>query len=164
MVEYLRIPCPNCQHVLRVRKQYIGIEVTCTRCDHSFVVQEPTDDVATSPNDAEAASRAAYEKQITELKSDLDRVREDFARLASENSHAAEQLQKLTERYSEREAKLSELERSLNDSQDVIRQSESLIRLESIDIPDSIDLPQDPELPQLAQDIRRLTAERNQLL
>jgi chromosome segregation ATPase len=118
MVDYLRIPCPNCKHLLRVRKQYIGIEVTCTRCSHDFVVQDPGDSASTSDSEA-----AAAESREAELKGNLELVRNDFARVVAENARAADQLQQLNERYAEREARLFDLERSLNASQEAMRQS-----------------------------------------
>src|SRR5262245_7200523 len=104
MVAYLHIPCPKCKHVLRVRRQYIGIEVTCLRCDESFVVRE-ADDQAASKESASLPPAASDidQKEMASLKAELNRVREDFARVVSDNTHVAAQLQELNERYASRE-------------------------------------------------------------
>ena len=83
MVEYLQLSCPNCQRELRVRRQYVGLQVACSHCGRSFAVELP-DDARGAATDAESpsyqtaseADRAALERQITELASELEKLRE----------------------------------------------------------------------------------------
>jgi chromosome segregation ATPase len=168
MVEYLHIPCPSCRQVLRVRKQYVGIEVTCTRCGQSFLVEAPQDQPAEgATRTTSELSHEACERQIAELKAEIGRVSERFAKVVEENSRAAEQLHRLNEQYSKSESRVLDLERSLAESQEVIRTSESLIKLDSLDalLTENRQESTDPEtgLSLLPQDIRKLRADRERL-
>lgn len=39
MSERIVMPCPHCDRALRVRREYLGRLVVCTRCERSFVVR-----------------------------------------------------------------------------------------------------------------------------
>lgn len=99
MVEYLQITCPSCQHSLRVRKQYAGLQVACSRCGHRFVVNQPVEPrEPTAPPQSQSlqvtpeVDREAYEKQIAALTDELEKVRVELQKSKAEQSNTAEQL------------------------------------------------------------------------
>src|SRR5437773_1867534 len=40
VTQYYAVPCPHCQHELRVRAEYAGKRITCRHCTQSFVAPE----------------------------------------------------------------------------------------------------------------------------
>jgi DNA repair exonuclease SbcCD ATPase subunit len=91
MADYLHIPCPNCKHTLRVRRQYIGIEVTCQRCNRSFIVEAPPEDNV-AEREASAANHEEYEKRIAGLQAELDELRKGQAQFIAAHESMIEQL------------------------------------------------------------------------
>lgn len=49
MIKYLRICCPNCRRRLKVRLEYIKLQVVCNHCHEPFVAEPVDEDPADSP-------------------------------------------------------------------------------------------------------------------
>jgi chromosome segregation ATPase len=84
VIEYINLPCPKCQRVLRVRPEYVGKRLTCKQCDNTFRLQaedlEKAQAATSGPPsptpgpDLEAASQrlAVLEAEIQHLRGELE--------------------------------------------------------------------------------------------
>ena len=39
VIQYIELPCPNCQKGLRIRSAYIRKKVACKECNHAFFIK-----------------------------------------------------------------------------------------------------------------------------
>src|SRR4051812_15572559 len=49
MSSYSRFPCPQCQHPLKIREEYLGRRVSCKHCSHTFIARAPEETVPAPP-------------------------------------------------------------------------------------------------------------------
>jgi chromosome segregation ATPase len=77
MPEYTRIPCPNCGHALKVRREYLGRSVECKKCAHVFVLRETGEQpgAAETPGSAHAELLARWEMERASLAGEVERWR-----------------------------------------------------------------------------------------
>ena len=45
--ERVKVECPGCRRTLKIRPQYLGLSVTCNRCEHRFIAVPGSEDGAT---------------------------------------------------------------------------------------------------------------------
>ena len=60
--ERVVVSCPSCAASLNVRRAYIGLQVTCKRCEKPFVVSEPGREPAPAIERGSAALQAELEQ------------------------------------------------------------------------------------------------------
>jgi ribosomal protein S27E len=73
MIPYVEFPCPNCEHRLRVKYEYLGGKLRCKYCGHEFVSPSADEDVpwtSSGQRETEADGQAA-QRRIAVLETEL---------------------------------------------------------------------------------------------
>jgi chromosome segregation ATPase len=97
MADYYRLPCPNCGQKLRIRDQYVGLNVACKHCGRGFLFDPKQHGVEpdggssapappTPTSDGETIER--LEREVVGLREELHAALSAAARAAEERSAA----------------------------------------------------------------------------
>ena len=86
MIQYIaEFPCPNCQHRLRVKRDYLGQKLRCKYCAHEFPTVPGNEILAASlePQPQESESPMALQHMAT-LEKELLSARDQLASRTAE--------------------------------------------------------------------------------
>lgn len=132
MPNYLHIPCPNCHHVLRIREQYVGIEVTCMRCNHSFLVQAPSESANDTPTAITApVDHSECERRLADVTAELNQIRQQLDEAVAESQNRAETIQRLNDECAVQAAKTLEHENLLEQTRQ--ERETALVRIHELE-------------------------------
>jgi chromosome segregation ATPase len=92
MTPYIQFPCPNCQHKLRVKSEYLGRNLRCKYCAHEFPSPEPSNGIveASPGHQATEADTQAAQQRIASLEAELRSVRDELSLQTAEYTAAAQ--------------------------------------------------------------------------
>jgi chromosome segregation ATPase len=96
MIQYLvSLACPNCQHKLRIKHEYLGRMLRCKYCAHEFQSPTPSNGApqeSSGRHDTEGGKQASQQR-IAVLEAELQAVREELLARAAQHTAAVETLQ-----------------------------------------------------------------------
>jgi len=70
MSTHVVIACPRCRKDLRARREYVGRQVSCKHCGHTFTIEDPASsgtDAAASQVEADEARDQAFSQTVEGL-------------------------------------------------------------------------------------------------
>ncbi len=93
--DHIHLPCPSCQHPLRVRREYVGKNVICKHCKKPFKVFVPDDREFHPPPDERPSSegKTPAEHKSDSLSSEVPITREEWEALNRALSEARLQIE-----------------------------------------------------------------------
>jgi colicin import membrane protein len=96
IIPYVEFPCPNCEHRLRVKYEYLGGKLRCKYCAHEFVSPSAEEEevpwTSSGQHEAEEDPQAA-QRRIAVLETELGSLRDELSSRTAEYTSAAEKFQ-----------------------------------------------------------------------
>ena len=80
MTDYIRSLCPQCQHRLRIRREYVGRRIGCKECGSVFEIK----DEALTPTGKVLSPESRLEHELLTTRHVRDRLQAELARIKLE--------------------------------------------------------------------------------
>src|SRR5262245_48572422 len=108
MSTHFETNCPNCQHTLRVRLEYVGKTVACKHCGESFRITKSGAGAPASV-DPLGMDTERHDAELIALRQQIGNLQEELDRQHVENELLQAQVVELERRADEQEAETSRL-------------------------------------------------------
>src|SRR4051812_1633402 len=103
MSTHIQIDCPNCRRSLKVRREYIGKNVSCKHCGIAFRIPSPPEEDIPAPAAQEAGAVGRDDAELLALRQNLDKALAELGHQHAENESLREQLARKAQQDGERE-------------------------------------------------------------
>jgi hypothetical protein len=115
---HLRMPCPHCGRVLRIRTEYLGLNVGCKHCHHTFRARQedlldPPPRAAPPVPAADPHGEGQAAGRIQELQRELQHVCSQLTEQVSRHTATLQELQAVEDRFAQAEVRAVELQEHL---------------------------------------------------
>src|SRR4051794_14679297 len=102
MSTHIQIDCPNCRRSLKVRREYIGKNVSCKHCGIAFKIPSPPEGDLPAPAAQETGAAGRDGAELLTLRQNLDKALAELGHQHAENAALREQLVRKSEQDGER--------------------------------------------------------------
>src|SRR5438874_9398092 len=95
MIQYtVEFPCPQCEHPLRIKPEYLGRKLRCKYCAHEFPT-DPSDGSPTADSGLHAIedARQVAEQRVAEMEAKLQSMQEELTQRITAQIAVEQELQ-----------------------------------------------------------------------
>ncbi|MBV8269417.1 MAG: hypothetical protein JO252_24095 [Planctomycetaceae bacterium] len=115
---HLRMPCPHCGRELRIRNEYLGLNIGCKHCHHTFRARQedlldPLPRAAPPVPAADPHGEGQAAGRIQELQRELQHVCSQLTEQVSRHTATLQELQAVEDRFAQAEVRAVELQEHL---------------------------------------------------